>query len=154
EEFALAWRDTLRRDGFLVASIGDGHSGMITYDRKHAVVRLRANVAHEFTCDLSGIKKPPVLRRIERVFLASGAYYNLSAFEPEPAQLLYRCNQDAILGLLDGLANLRVSVDATERQSFGGADIPEAEPYLVGRISREKHSVALETGPAFDHKAK
>jgi hypothetical protein len=147
---ALGWSATLRRDGFIVTPCKDGYSGAISYEEREYRLILRGNGTQEFSCDLSVVKNRRAASRIERIFLASGAKYNLEEFRSDPVQLLYRCSSGGMGQISSFFRDFDTLIDLHERVSFGGARSTKVEPYLSGWLGSGSQRIAFETGPALD----
>jgi len=142
------WQETLKRDGFQVSSSRGVESGVISYAGRNYPLVFDPVGADEYIFELSQVSDRELYLRLERIFLASGARFNLSDFISS-LMLLYRCPARLLPTLGDALHAEGLSVRISEMPGFGGIT-PLVEPSLAGSISRGGHSAFLETGPAFD----
>jgi hypothetical protein len=149
EALAANWQQTLLRDGFRVWSMEGAYSGEVAANNYRFRIDLRRLESGEYSLDLSQVTDKEVYLRLERIFLAAGARFNLPDFVSSSLYFLYRCDDDLLERCWDLLRAEGINSEVAQVPGFC-RDNPDAETFLSGWISRNGDKVPIATGPAFD----
>ncbi len=150
EALAANWMATLARDGLLVSARGEYPSGVITYAGQEFRLHFHRTEQDSYWCDLSKISHRNLYARAEKIFLASGARFNLPEFVSSAFTALYRCDHVLLHDAWGGLRSLGITVEISGGRNFCGNTIAEGESFVYGTLHRAGNEIIVESGPAYD----